>query len=247
MIVVCVAPWPTLAIGRAARDRCPAAPVRIKAIGALQRTAARFAAKKPVRILAIGSSSTQGVGASSAAAAYPARLEFALKSKFPGADVRIVNAGVAGETADRTIARLDGELEQTKPDLVIWQVGTNDALTASVSEPSFEATVERGVASIERHKSDVLLLDQQFFKAASDQPRYERFVAVLERVARREQICLFPRYRLMKTWDATQIGGIDFMLAADGFHMNDVGYACVADVLASHIQDAIVQPARREH
>lgn len=241
-IVACVTPWPTLAIGQAARNRCASTPIRIQATGALRRTAARFAARKPVRILAIGSSSTQGVGASSPAFAYPARLESALERRFPGVDVRVVNAGIAGETADRTLARLDSELEQTKPDLVLWQVGTNDALTASVSEPNFESVVERGVASIERHKSDIVLVDQQFIKKVKDPARYERFVTILERIAREERICLFPRYRLMKVWDATEKGGIESMLATDGLHMNDTGYGCVADLLATHIEAVIAMP-----
>lgn len=157
-------------------------------------------------------------------------------------DVSVVNAGIAGETADRTLARLDSELERAKPDLVLWQVGTNDALTAAVSEPNFEAVVERGVASIGRHKSDIVLVDQQFSKKVKDPARYERFVTILERVAREERICLFPRYRLMKVWDETETGGIESMLATDGLHMNDTGYACVADLLATHIQEVIATP-----
>jgi acyl-CoA thioesterase-1 len=224
------------------RGLCSAAPVRLKASGPLKRTAARLRAKLPVQVLAIGSSSTQGIGASSPAFSYPARLESALELRFPGVDVKVVNAGIAGETADRTLARLDAELERTKPDLVLWQVGTNDALSSSVTEPAFEATVERGVTSIERHKSDVLLLDQQFTKKVNDRDRYERFVAVLDRVAQKEHVCLFPRYRLMKTMDQSSGEGIELMLAPDGFHMNDAGYSCVADLLARQIQDLVAQP-----
>lgn len=207
--------------------------------GALRRTAARLRAKMPVHVLAIGSSSTQGVGASSPAAAYPARLELALEQRFPGANVEVINAGKAGETADRTLGRLNAELDRIKPDLVLWQVGTNDALTASVSEPKFEAVVERGILSIERHKSDVLLVDPQFIKKVQDPARYERFVETLERVAEKEHICLFSRYHLMKTLDAAPGDGVEPLLAPDGLHMNDAGYACVAERLAGQIQDLV--------
>jgi acyl-CoA thioesterase-1 len=196
----------------------------------------------PIHVLAIGSSSTQGVGASSPSASYPARLERALEQRFPGADVEVVNAGKAGETADRTLERLNTELDRIKPDLVLWQVGTNDALTASVSEPKFEAVVERGLLSIERHKSDALLLDPQFTKKIKDPARYERFVQTLERVAEKEHICLFSRYHLMKNLDATSSGGVEPLLAPDGLHMNDAGYACIAERLAGQIQDLVTQP-----
>lgn len=235
-------PCSALAADQRGRGLCSAAPVRLKASGPLKRTAARLRAKLPVQVLAIGSSSTQGIGASSPAFSYPARLETALELRFPGVDVKVINAGIAGETADRTLARLDAEIERTKPDLVLWQVGTNDALSPSVSEPAFEATVERGVTSIERHKSDVLLLDQQFTRKVKDPERYERFVAVLDRVAKKEHVCLFPRYRLMKTMHQTDGDRIELMLAADGFHMNDAGYACVADLLASNIEELVAMP-----
>lgn len=196
----------------------------------------------PVHVLAIGSSSTQGVGASSPAASYPALLQLALAKRFPGAVVEVVNAGMAGETADRTLERLNTELDRLKPDLVLWQVGTNDALNASVSEPKFEAVVERGILSIERHKSDVLLVDPQFTKTVSDPARYERFVKTLERVAEKEHICLFSRYHLMKTLAASSDGGVEPLLAPDGLHMNDAGYACIAERLAGQIQDLVTQP-----
>ncbi len=234
--------WPALAVEQSARNRCAAAPVRMPPRGALKRTAARLRARMPIHVLAIGSSSTQGVGASSPAASYPALLQLALSKRFPGADVEVINAGKAGETADRTLERLNAELDRIKPDLVLWQVGTNDALSASVSEPKFEAVVERGLLSIERHKSDVLLVDPQFTKKIQDPARYERFVQTLERVAEKEHICLFSRYRLMKSLDTASATGVEPLLAPDGFHMNDAGYACMAERLAGEIEDLVKKP-----
>ena len=196
----------------------------------------------PVHVLAIGSSSTQGVGASSPAASYPALLQLALSKRFPGAVVEVINAGKAGETADLTLERLNTELDRLKPDLVLWQVGTNDALNASVSEPKFEAVVERGILSIERHKSDVLLVDPQFTTKIQDPARYERFVQTLERVAEKEDISLFSRYHLMKSLEKRRAGSVQPLLAPDGFHMNDAGYAFIAEGLAGQIQDLVNKP-----
>src|SRR3954452_24303572 len=64
----------------------------------------------PVSILAIGSSSTEGVGASSRDTNYPFRLEQRLRSIWPGAGVHVINAGKGGETADQTLARLKTEV-----------------------------------------------------------------------------------------------------------------------------------------
>src|SRR5262245_52939107 len=64
---------------------------------ALVRTALRLQNGQPLTIVAIGSSSTAGAGASSEAAAYPSRLEALLRQRFPGRAVRVLNRGVNGE------------------------------------------------------------------------------------------------------------------------------------------------------
>lgn len=232
-------PAPALAPGSPLFDECGAPASHISLAGTLHRTASRLKSKTGVRILAIGSSSTQGIGASSPSFSYPAQLETALTQRFPGREIRVVNAGIGGETADITLHRLDRELDRHKPDLVLWQVGTNDAMRVSMSEMAFEGIIESGVSSIERDGRDIILVDQQFFKKAADPARYERFVGILARVAREKHLNLFSRYRVMKFWDAARRGGVETMLAQDGFHMNDRGYGCVANLLANYIQDVI--------
>lgn len=207
--------------------------------GALRRTAARLASAEPLRILAIGSSSTEGVGASGPTRTYPARLEHELERRFPHEDVVIRNAGIGGETIGRTYERLLSELERFRPDLVIWQVGTNDALTADIREETFKATLRAGLAAIQAAGADIVILDQQYYKTVRDPARYERFVAVVQDVAADEKLCLFPRYRLMQAWAVESSGRLEAMLASDGFHMNDDGYACVADLLAGQIASIV--------
>lgn len=218
---------------------CRGTKIRLPLSGALLRTAARVKARLPLTVLAIGSSSTEGIGATSKAMAYPARLEDELERRFPGLPVTVVNAGIGGETADKTIVRLERELAGAVPDLVVWQVGTNDALSTAISEDTFQEVVERGLEAIRKAGSDTLIVDQQFFPKARDPERYERFVAVLEKVSAKGKVCLFPRYRVMKDWGAAGAEGIDTMLSADGFHMNDRGYACVADLLADQIEGIV--------
>jgi acyl-CoA thioesterase I len=63
----------------------------------LRHTARRLASGGPLVIVAIGSSSTNGAGASSPAASYPSRLAVELKQRFPGHDITVLNRGVNGE------------------------------------------------------------------------------------------------------------------------------------------------------
>ena len=91
-------------------------------------------ANRTLEILAIGSSSTEGIGASSPANAYPARLKDELTHDDGiAADVR--NAGVGGELAVKTLQRLKAALKTGWAELVIWQVGTNDALVGVDEAP----------------------------------------------------------------------------------------------------------------
>jgi acyl-CoA thioesterase I len=189
---------------------------------------------RPVHILAIGSSSTQGIGASSRSAAYPARLEQDLRTLWNGAEVEVQNAGIGGETADQTVQRLEMELVARKPDLVIWQVGTNDAVRGG-SQEIFRQLLRRGIAATRKAGADLILLDQQFYPAIKNLERYESFVSAVQETGERARVPVFTRYQLMKDWAADGPDTIKTMLSADEFHMSDLGYDCLASALGRSI------------
>ena len=92
------------------------------------RTARLLAAGQPLKIVALGSSSTSGAGASTSAASYPSRLAVELERHFPDTRSRVLNRGVNGDEAADMLARFDTAVIAEKPDLVLWQVGTNSVL-----------------------------------------------------------------------------------------------------------------------
>ena len=184
-----------------------------------------------VDILAIGSSSTQGVGASAPNFTYPAQLEVDLAAAL-AQKVVVKNAGIGGETVAATLARLNSLLKQDKPDLVIWQVGTNDAVRGD-DEAAFRAEMEEGVGMARKAGVPLILLDQQYFPAIKDAARYERFVRIVHEVGAEYHDPVFPRYALMKEWGAESPSLLREMLWRDGFHMSDRGYGCLARDLAA--------------
>ena len=113
----------------------------------LPRTARRIAAGLPVKIVAIGSSSTWGAGASSAAASYPSRLAIELDKQFPGHDFTVLNRGVNGEEAADMLARFETSVIAEQPHLVLWQVGTNAVLRDNPLEPNI-SLLHAGVARL---------------------------------------------------------------------------------------------------
>ena len=190
-------------------------------------------AAKPFRILAIGSSSTQGIGASAPAHAYPAQLAVDLTSQWGiAADVR--NAGIGGEVASTTLTRLKAALAGDKPDLVIWQVGTNDAVV-NVDLTDFRATVEAGVAAARARHVPMILIDPQFYAGIKDLARFQQYVTTISDVAARDHVPVFSRFTGMKAWAEHSASALRALMSSDGFHMGDQGYACFAQELATDI------------
>jgi len=99
-------------------------------IGCAMALSRAIAADAPVKIVALGDSLTAGFGLSREAA-FPARLEAALKAK--GHAVEISNAGVSGDTASSGLARLDWSVPEGT-DAVIVELGANDALRGIAPE-----------------------------------------------------------------------------------------------------------------
>ena len=90
----------------AAVQTCSAPSELIQLEQLLVRTATRIAEGEPIRIVALGSSSTAGFGASSVSRSYPSRLEFELRSLLPGRDVVVINRGINGQDDKEMLARL---------------------------------------------------------------------------------------------------------------------------------------------
>lgn len=164
---------------------------------------------------------------------YPAQLQADLAAAL-GRAVVVRNAGVGGETVATTLERLKTALKTDRPDMVIWQVGTNDAVKGE-DETRFRALVEDGVAAVKDAKTPLVLIDQQYYPAIKDVEGYERFVRIIREVGALYHAPVFSRYALMKEWGAESPALLRAMLWKDAFHMSDHGYGCLARDLAADI------------
>ncbi|CAN5266890.1 hypothetical protein BH10PSE11_BH10PSE11_03060 [soil metagenome] len=199
----------------------------------IARLAKRLDAHEPVTIVAVGSSSTGGSGASSPAYSYPSRLERELRQRFPETPVTVINQGVNGEDVNSMMARMDAVLEP-KPDLVIWQLGTNTVLRDG-NVPETADVLRTGIARIKKTGADVLLIDPQFAPRVNAKPTISDMVGLIAYVAKQTHVPLFRRYVAMRHWHEDQAIGFDRFISADGLHMNDWGYSCLARLLADNI------------
>jgi acyl-CoA thioesterase-1 len=214
---------------------CPVAelaPLRLPAL------AARVQAAEPVRIVAFGSSSTAGAGASGPERAYPHRLQAELARHWPGVPVEVLNRGIGGEDVIEMLARLERDVLLARPMLVVWQLGVNAALRRQdIGE--FRVRLNEGIARMRAAGAEVVLMDSQRGPWMRRAPQREAFDRALAEAARAwDGVELFSRARMMDGWAAR---GTDpeAMLVGDGLHHNDRGYACLADALARAIRDGI--------
>lgn len=199
---------------------------------ALTHVAARIEQGQPVTIVAIGSSSTAGVGASAPGFSYPSRLEAELRKRLPDARVRVLNRGKGGEEAPQMLARMDRDVIAEHPDLVIWQLGTNAVLHHE--DVSFEeAAIAHGIARLaaEAGGVDLVLMDMQYAPRVIARPGYPAMERLIADAAKRERVGLFQRFAIMRYWHAAEAAGPP-MVGPDGLHMNDRGYGCLAADLA---------------
>jgi acyl-CoA thioesterase I len=213
---------------------CPAPAALSRIEAELGRAPADLIAHRPITIVAIGSSSTEGVGASNPGLSYPSQLERNLQARLPGAEIRVVNRGKGGEDAGEELARLGRDVLAEHPDLVIWQVGTNAVLRRDDLAADSEL-LQRGVDQIKASGADLVLMDLQYAPRVLARPAYALMEEVIAEVAERSQVALFRRFAIMRYWQNGPAAA-PATVGADGLHMNDAGYGCLAGALA----DALV-------
>ncbi len=221
------------------RDAC-ACPSRVARLdGVPSRALMQLKNEEDLKIVALGSSSTEGVGASRPEFSYPSRLQAELSRRFPMSTIRVLNKGVGGELASDMLARLQRDAIDPRPDLVIWQTGTNDALRGVPAE-TFLAVLRAGVARLRAAGIDVMVVTPQYtpsVAAAGTAPYPELFAHLAHDLG----IAVFHRLKVMHAWVASGRFSFDTMLAGDRFHMNDRSYACLAQVLADAIERAAAE------
>jgi acyl-CoA thioesterase I len=207
----------------------------------LLHTMRRLEGGQPLTIVAIGSSSTAGAGATSPEASYPSRLAIELRAKFPGHEISVLNRGVNGEETDNMMARFASDVMAAHPQLVLWQIGTNSVLR---DHPLGFHNVElrEGIKELKDSGTDVVLIDPQFAPAVLAKSETPGMVEQIALAAKEENVDLFRRFAVMRDWHDVQHLSFDAFVSPDRLHMNDWSYACVAKLLGTAIAEAATRP-----
>ena len=226
----------------------PAAPATCTAPAELARfdrplihTMRRVANGQPLTIVAIGSSSTAGAGASSPDATYPSRLAVELRTRFPGRDITVLNRGVNGEETNNMMARFAADVLAAHPQLVLWQIGTNSVLRDHPLNPHAVQLLD-GIEQLKAAGADVVLIDPQLAPAVLAKSETQGMVEQIALAAKQEDVGLFQRFAVMREWHDVQHLSFDTFVSPDNLHMNDWSYACLAKLLGGAIAEAATRP-----
>ena len=232
--LIAAAKAPVQAAADTGAPRCAAPPDVTRLERPLTRTAGQLAASKLTLIIALGSSSTAGVGASTPAAAYPSRLMEELGRRLPTQPIMVLNRGVSGARAVDMVANFDESVAAEHPDLVLWQLGTN-AVLRGYEHTKSDIVIRRGIEKIKAIGADAVLIDPQYAPKVIEHPQIQDMIGLISSAAAEAKVDVFHRFALMRYWH--EHAGMPFaaFLSPDGLHMNDWAHSCLATTLADAI------------
>jgi hypothetical protein len=212
--------------------------------------------KRKIKIVAMGSSSTAGELSPSGDVKimpFPHRLELALRKRYPGRMIDVVNRGVSGQEAPEELGRFESDVIWEQPALVIWQVGTNALFHRKLYNlEGVASTIAAGLSWLKGLSIDAILMDSQFAPAlvqddkGNPDPQKEtdanHMMALIASAARDAEVNLFPRYALMQEWcakDGKTFADLIDPTDPDKLHMSEWATQCLTTALDLAIDSAV--------
>lgn len=205
----------------------------------LPRLKAALLQQRALTILAIGGTATLGAAAGTPEATYPARLSVLMGQRFPGTTISVVNAGRGRETTRAMAERLAAALLEHRPNLVIWETGTVDAVRR-IDLDVYGQALRDGLAAVRARGADAILMDFQYGRGASALIDFQPYLETLTWVADLEDVTVFHRQAMMQYWMDT--GRLD--LSATQRDKQQSAAAALYDCVARRLVDVIAQAAK---
>lgn len=187
-------------------------------------------------ILAFGDSLTAGYGLAPEDG-FTRQLEQALRQQ--GRDIHVVNGGVSGETTSGGLSRLEWLLSTMtdKPDLVIMELGANDALRGI--SPDITRDNMAGMLAI-LEKANITTLVAGMIAPPNMGPEYgARFNRIFPELSAQYHDALYPFF-------LEDVAGNARLNQKDALHPTAEGVAVIVKKIIPHILKALEQPVIRK-
>jgi hypothetical protein len=187
-----------------------------------------------LNVLVIGSRSSV-IGLSDQSAAYPARLQAYLTEKLPNVKVEVVLELQVKRTAEEMVPTLGKLVEDRKPDVVIWQTGTVDAMRQVDSE-DFRNALDEGVEAMKKAGTDVILMNLQYSPRTETMISGSAYLDNMRVVAQQHDVPLFDRFAIMRQWNES--GDFDLFSPAPGTELAKRVHDCLGRALSTFLIEA---------
>ncbi len=220
----------------------------------LEILAKQIATDDPVKIVAIGSSSTAG---RPPVIPYPYRLETFLRQQYRDHKdinkdrlINVLNRGLGGEEAPLERARLERDVIGERPAAVIWQVGTNAAWKGDDPD-AVRRAIRSGLDRLKMLPMDIILMDPQYVPALVAPENFMRRAEAIEALitdeAEAAEVNVFRRFRLMRQWHEDEQVSFDALVDPDDrdrLHQSDWSTLRVAWELKDCIVEAVARATK---
>lgn len=210
---------------------CQIGDLAVATQSALPNVAAALRLRKQIKILAFGTSSSAKLG--TMRRGHTEETRQILQRAITGLNVTMVNRGVGGELASQAAERIQNEVALNEPDMIIWQVGTEDAL-AYTPLAELETTITDTVRWLKQHNVDVVLVGLQYVDRMERDEHYRAVRQLLNKISTSEKdVMVVRRYEAQRQLAKAQLNNSNPF--QDEFERSEAGYVCLAQYLAQAI------------
>jgi hypothetical protein len=206
----------------------------------LSRVTAAVGKQHQLKIAVLGTGSSTIAGPDGPSLAYPVRLEAALSQRLSNIMVKVATRTKGGQTADIMQRNMKDLLVDEKPNLVIWQTGTVDAIRR-IDLDDFRAALEAGVETLQNAGADVILMNMQYSPRTESMIPVGPYVNEMRAVAQQREVPLFDRFSIMRYW--SDEGAFDFYAAGRDNGLAQRVHDCLGRAIgALVIEDGHLRP-----
>jgi hypothetical protein len=224
----------------AERPRCGVPDYLLFGDSPLKRVSNVVATQKRLQIAVVGTGSSALAGPDGPPSAYPARLETVLGQRLSGVTVKVVTLLRTRLTAEDLAKGMDKLVADEKPNLVVWQTGTIDAIRR-LDPDAFKSALEDGVERLHKGGADVILMNMQYSPRTETMISVSPYADVMRVVAQHFDTPLFDRLGIMRHW--SEAGTFDLYVVGRDNVLAQRVHDCIGRAIAALVINAGKLPA----
>ena len=217
------------------RPTCEIPPYLLFGNNDLKRVTAVVTEDRRLTVAVVGTGSSALAGPDGPSSAYPGRLEAVLRQRLPGVAVKVVTLVRSRQTAEDMAKGMAKLMVDERPDLVVWQSGTTDAIRR-IEPDDFRVALDEGIEAVQKAGADIILMNMQYSPRTEIMVALDPYADTMRVVAQQHEVPLFDRLSIMRHWSDT--GAFDLYAGGKDNFLASRVHDCIGRGMAAMILDA---------